>query len=167
MHDVAAGKSARHKPTGRKRGCRMYEAALAPPAGRLVCWGIFSYAVKHRIREDNPVRGVVRPADGRRERRLSDEEYATFGVALRQAEEKEIWPPALKAMKFLAFTGWRGSEALTLRWDDISLAKRTAILSMTKSGRSSVPFRCKLLTSCEIHRESGKAGLCPHRAGTA
>ena len=47
---------------------------------------IFTFAVKQRMRTDNPVRGVERPADGKRDRRLSDEEYAALGRALRQAE---------------------------------------------------------------------------------
>jgi len=36
---------------------------------------IFSYAVRRRMRSDNPVHGVMRPADGRRHRRLTDAEY--------------------------------------------------------------------------------------------
>ena len=40
------------------------------------------------MRSDNPVLGVRRFADGKRLRRLSDDEYATLGSALRQAVEE-------------------------------------------------------------------------------
>ena len=33
------------------------------------------------MRPDNPVRGITRFADGRRERRLSDTDYKMFGAA--------------------------------------------------------------------------------------
>src|SRR5258708_3237027 len=61
---------------------------------------IFTYAVRHRMRADNPVHGVMRFADGRRERRLSDDEYAAFGEGLRQAAAAGIWPPAIAAARF-------------------------------------------------------------------
>ena len=54
---------------------------------------IFAYAVRRGMRGDNPVRGVMRFADGKRERRPGDDEYKRLGLALRQAEaEKNIWP---------------------------------------------------------------------------
>ena len=37
-------------------------------------------------------------------------------------------------------TGWREKEALTLRWDAVNLATRTAMLEDTKSGRSDRPL---------------------------
>jgi hypothetical protein len=44
--------------------------------------GIFTYAVGHKMRADNPVRGVPQFRDGQRERRLSGPEYEAFGRAL-------------------------------------------------------------------------------------
>jgi hypothetical protein len=68
---------------------------------------IFAYAVRYRMRPDNPVHGVMRFADGRRGRRLQDEEYAALGEALRKADAAGMWPPAVAATRFLALTGWR------------------------------------------------------------
>jgi integrase len=97
---------------------------------------IFAYAMRHRMRSDNPVHGIMRFADGRRERRLSDHEYATLGAALRQGEADGIWPAATAAARFLALTGWRSGEALGLRWSELDLARRTARLADTKTGLS-------------------------------
>ncbi len=45
--------------------------------------GIFSFSIRRGLRNDNPVRGVERRADGQRSRRLSEDEYAELGNALR------------------------------------------------------------------------------------
>ncbi|WP_236033803.1 site-specific integrase [Belnapia mucosa] len=88
---------------------------------------ILTYAVRLGLRADNPVHGVVRPADGRRERRLRVEEYVALGEGLLVAEDDtEVWAPGLVAIRFLLLTGWRRGEVLGLRWPDIDLARRTA-----------------------------------------
>jgi integrase len=92
------------------------------------------------MRSNNPVRGVMRPADGKRNRRLSDDEYKALGIALQQATKSAIWPAAIAAARFLVVTGWRSGEALALRWDEIDLARRTATLGDTKTGRSLRPL---------------------------
>lgn len=97
---------------------------------------VMTYAVRRGLRADNPVHGVMRPADGRRERRLRDEEYTALGVGLAAAEDAGNWPPALAAMRFLALTGWRSGEALNLRWSEVDVGRRTAYLANTKTGSS-------------------------------
>lgn len=108
---------------------------------------IFSYAARRKLRPDNPVRGVERHADGRRERRLSDEEYSALGEALRHMPDT-AWPPAVAAIRFLALTGWRRGEMLTLKWSDLDFTRRTARLADTKTGASMRPLShaaCDLL----------------------
>jgi integrase len=51
-----------------------------------------------------------------------------------------MWPPAVAAARFLTLTGWRSGEALGLRWSELDLARRTAILPDTKTGRSIRPL---------------------------
>src|SRR6266851_1031741 len=80
------------------------ERHIKPLLGRMTLGAIFTYAVRHRMRSDNPVHGVMRFADGRRERRLSDDEYAILGAALRQGEAEGIWPAAIGGARFLALT---------------------------------------------------------------
>jgi integrase len=135
MHAVAAGETQREaktKPRGvsRVRGGRGVATRTIGLLG-----AIFSYAVDHHMRADNPAHRIRKYAENKRERRLSDAEYAAFGERLRQAEGT-IWPQALACARFLALTGWRTGEALTLRWCDIDLARRTATLPDTKTGRS-------------------------------
>jgi integrase len=141
LHDVAAGKTAGKTKTAKKRGLAHVRGGRGTASRTTGLLGaIFAYAVRHSMRSDNPVHGVVRPADGRRDRRLTDAEYATLGAALSDAHAAKIWPAAIAAVRFLAFTGWRSGDALTLRWSEIDLARSTAILADTKTGRSMRPL---------------------------
>ena len=154
MHDVASGKTAGRTKTARKRGLarvRGGKGAASRAVGLL--GGIFTYAVRHRMRADNPVHGVIRFADGKLERRLTDPEYAMLGEGLREADVSGFWPPAVSAVRFLALTGWRRNEALELRWEEIDLDKRTAKLPDTKTGRSVRPLSkaaCDLLVQTKV-----------------
>jgi integrase len=101
---------------------------------------VFSYAVKHKMHGDNPVRGVAQFEDGQKRRRLSSQEYRALGEAMTKSAKAAMWPPALAAAWFLALTGWRSGEALGLRWNEVDLERRTAFLADTKTGRSSRPL---------------------------
>ncbi len=151
MHDVAVGKTAGKTKTGKKRGLarvRGGRGAASRAVGLL--GGIFTYAVRRRMRPDNPVHGVLRFADGKRERRLTNAEYAALGEALQRAQAAGFWPPALAAIRFLALTGWRRNEALELRWEEVDLSRRTARLIDTKTGRSMRPLSH---AACEMVRQ--------------
>jgi integrase len=155
MHDVAVGKTAsrtKTKPRGlaRVRGGRGTATRTVGLLG-----AIFAYAVRHRVRADNPIRGVARFADGKRQRRLSEDEYKAFGDALGQANTENIWPAAVAAARFLALTGWRSGEVLGLRWDEIDLARRTATLGDTKTGRSVRPLSH---AACDVLRSLSRSG---------
>jgi integrase len=140
MYAVADGKTAARAKTPKVRGMPNVRGGMGTASRTVGLLGaIFSYAVRHRMRSDNPVHGVIRPADGKRERRLSDAEYRTLNVALQQATGG-VWPPAVAATWFLALTGWRSGEALGLRWHDVDLVRRTVILLETKTGRSIRPL---------------------------
>ena len=112
----------------------------------------------------NPAVGIELYAETARERYLSVAEMARLGQALRVAETiglppapghrkepsrkrernagmftSEVRPAnpfAVAALRFLAFTGWREQEALTLRWAEVNLATGFATLPDTKSGKS-------------------------------
>src|SRR6267154_1734094 len=151
MHDVAEGKTAaRAKGTKRRGLARVTGGRTAATRTIGLLGAIFTYAVRRRLRSDNPARGIERFADRKRERRLSDEEYAALGAALRQGETEGIWPPALAAVRFLALTGWRSGEALALQWSEIDLVRRTARLADTKTGTSMRPLSHP---ACDVLKE--------------
>jgi Arm DNA-binding domain/Phage integrase, N-terminal SAM-like domain len=146
MHAVAEGqKTAKH--VGRGGASRTMGLLGA----------IFTYAVRKRLRSDNPAHGIVRFADGRRERRLADDEYKALGAALR-AGVASIWPPAIAATWFVAWTGWRSGEALGLRWTEVDLSRRTATLPDTKTGRSVRPLS---RAACDVLRNVPRTGNRP------
>jgi integrase len=142
MHDVAEGKTAMKAKTAKKRGlARVTGGRTAATRAVGLLGAIFTYAVRHRMRADNPAHGIERFADRQRERRLSDDEYAALGKALRQAAaDEKTWPPAMALARFLILTGWRSGEAQGLAWADIDLSRRTASLADTKTGRSLRPL---------------------------
>jgi integrase len=156
MHAVAEGKTAGKTKTAKKGGLAHVRGGRGAASRTVGLLGaIFSYAARHRMRADNPVRGVVRFADGKRQRRLSEAEYGALGEALRKGEAQRIWPAALAATRFLAFTGWRTGEALALRWDEIDLGRRTATLGDTKTGRSIRPLS---QAACDVLRGLTRSG---------
>jgi integrase len=156
MHAVSEGDTAKKRKTAKKHGLSNVRGGVGTASRAVGLLGaIFTYAVKRRMRTDNPVHGVMRPADGRRERRLSDIEYAAMGTALRRAPDENIWPAAVSAVRFLALTGWRSGEAMGLRWTDIDLARRTATLADTKSGKSVRPLSN---SACEALKAIDRVG---------
>jgi integrase len=156
MHAVADGKTAGKTKTAKKHGLARVSGGKGTASRTVGLLGaIFSYAVRRRMRPDNPVHGTVRFADGKRERRLSDDEYKSLGDALRMGEKAGVWPAALAAVRFLALTGWRSGEALGLRWTEIDLARRTATLSETKTGKSIRPLS---RAACDLLRGLSRVG---------
>jgi hypothetical protein len=67
---------------------------------------IFSWAVKRKLRPDNPCRGINKPKETKKTRRLSDDEYSQLGAALNGGVVSDIF-------LLLAVTGFRSSEAKT------------------------------------------------------
>ena len=152
MHAVAEGKTARRSKGPNARGMIRITGGRGAASRTIGLLGaVFSYAVKKRMRKDNPVPGIVRFADRRRERRLSDAEYGQLGEALNRASN-EVWPPALALARFLLLTGWRKGEAMGLRWTEIETAKRTAVLEENEDGSKPQAALCGCLRGS--HRSS-------------
>lgn len=144
---VASGATAGRIKTG-KRGLARVTGGRGTATRTLALLGvIFSFAVKRGVRPDNPVHGVERHAYRPRVRRMSDDEYAALGRGLKALPD--IWPAAIAAARFLAVTGWRRGEALSLKWVEVDLATRTARLADTKTGRSMRPLS---LAACDVLR---------------
>jgi integrase len=139
LHDIADGRTAGKTKTKARGLARVTGGETAANRSVGLLGAIFTYAVRGDMRPDNPVRGVTLFSDRRRERRLSDDEYAKLGDALREAE-KTLWPAAVAAARFIALSGFRRGEVLSLNWSEIDLARRTATLADTKTGKSIRPL---------------------------
>jgi integrase len=151
---VAAGKTACDVKTGRRGLARVRGGKGTATRVLRLLGGIFTYAIAHGMRADNPVRGVPQFRDGQRERRFTRSEYRALGKALRQAD-KSAWPPAVAAARFLALSGWRTGEALSLKWSEVDLVARTADLPGTKTGRSMRPLSN---VACDVLRKLPRVG---------
>jgi integrase len=112
---------------------------------------IFSYSIKRKLRDTNPVHGLEKPADVKRLRRLSESEYAQLWGALEN--EKNV---ASDVFLFLAISGWRSGEAKNLRFSELDIERRVATLGDTKTGVSIRPLSG---AACEIiKRQPVKGG---------
>lgn len=151
MHDVMSGKAARRQKLGKHAMSNVRGGAGAAARTLGLLGAIFAYAVRKKHCADNPVRGVIRPPDGRRDRRLSSDEYAKLGAGI---VKKAAWPHALAAIRFLALTGWRTGEVTGLRWREVDLDRRTARLQQTKTGISLRPLSREALALLANQRQT-------------
>lgn len=117
----------------------------------------FSNAVKewHWL-PDNPMNRVSKKAEPRgRVRFLDDEERARLLEACRRSDYKPLYLMVLFAMT----TGMRRGELMGLRWQDIDLERRVAVLENTKNGdRRSVPLVPEVAGLLREHGKVRKLG---------
>ena len=171
MHDVADGKTHRREKLEKAHAFRNVRGSTGTASRTIGLLGaVFAYGVKEGICKVNPARGVLRPVDGKRERRLSDDEFALLHDGLEKAMRAAMWPHAVTAARFLTLTGWRSSEAIGLRWQDVDLPRRTARLGDTKTGASTRPLSrdaCAVLAAQKATTGGEPAGLVffHHRGG--
>jgi len=134
LGDVQNGKTAcvvKTKPRGKAvvKGGRGTSARTVGLLG-----GIFAYAQRNGLRSDNPVRGVQRPADGRKQRFLNPKEYKALGDALLNSEANA--PAVVSIVRLLALTGARKNEIVKLQPSEFDLSAPALRLQDTKTGVS-------------------------------
>ena len=104
MHDVAAGRTAAREKT-KPRGLSVVRGGRG---GRRAHRGTARCDLQLRrapgIRIDNPAHGIVRFAEGRRQRRLTNAEYRQLGMALSKARHEKVWQPAIAATWLMILT---------------------------------------------------------------
>jgi integrase len=141
LKDVATGKTARTVKTDKLRGKAVVTGGIGT-ARRTVglLGGIFSYAVENGYIPQNPVRGVKRGADGKREFRLEPDEYRGLGRALTDAEANgEHWQ-FLAITRVLALTGCRLGEIVKLTKAEVDLRNRCIRLADNKIRGAVIPL---------------------------
>ena len=140
LRDVAAGKTAADVKTG-KRGRAIVTGGKGTAARTVgLLGGIFTFAVSRGLCDDNPVRGVRRYRDNRRDRFLSSAELARLGEALAAAELDGVSPTAIAGIRLLILTGARKSEILTAKWDYVDFERGYLRLPDSKTGAKTIPL---------------------------
>ena len=87
----------------------------------------------------NPCRSIEKYPERRRERFLTDAEFARIGRVLDEAVDNcSASPIAVAAIRLLMLTGCRKSEILTLRWTDVHLEAGELHLADAKAGPRAV-----------------------------
>jgi integrase len=119
---------------------------------------IFSYAVKRKMRPDNPCRGIEKPKETKKMRRLSEAEYAQLGAALNGGVVSDIF-------LLLAVTGFRSSEAKNLRWEELDLERSIATLGDTKTGVSVRPLSSAAIDIIKRQKQNGSPYVFDHGRG--
>src|SRR5208283_1515939 len=98
MHAISEGTTAATTKT-KPRGVSVVRGGRGVATRTVGLLGaIFTYAIRKKFRADNPVRGVMRFADGRRERRLTDLEYRAIGTALENAVIDDMRPAVIAGL---------------------------------------------------------------------
>ena len=98
---------------------------------------MFNLAEAWGLRTDggNPCRFVQKYKEKRRERFLTEEEFARLGRVLAEVEaEGAETPAAVAAIRLLMLTGCRLGEIQTLRWEDVDLDAAELRLRDSKTG---------------------------------
>jgi integrase len=119
---------------------------------------IFSWAVKRKLRLDNPCRGIDKPTETKKTRRLSNEEYAQLDAALKGGVVSDVF-------LLLAVTGWRSSEAKNLRWSELDMERCIATLGDTKTGVSVRPLSDIAIDIIKRQKQNGAAYVFDHGHG--
>jgi integrase len=82
---------------------------------------MFSLAIKWRLRETNPCRGIEKNLEHHRRRYLSADELLRLTKALAEHEDRQ----AADIIRLLLLTGARRGEVLAMRWADLELSEGT------------------------------------------
>ena len=135
--DIATGKSAAGKGQGRGRST----TGGAGAASRVISTlhSMCEHAVRLGLIETNPARGARRMASNKRTRRLSAIEIGKLGEAARVAATRDENPTGLAAIRLIALTGFRLSEAQQVERPWVDRDGAAVHFPDTKSGAQDRP----------------------------
>lgn len=167
MSDIAGGKTAKDEKTGFRGRAIVKGGKSAANRSLATLSAVLAFAVDRGMRTENPVRGVKKFKEGKRERFLSNNEIARLGETLKTAELNGVNPYAIAAIRLLMLTGCRKNEILALRWDEVDLDSGFLRLVDSKTGAKEVflgaPARVLL---SELPKQKGNPYvICGHKAG--
>jgi integrase len=140
IRDVISGKTKADVKT-KKRGRAIVKGGRGTAARTIGLLGaIFTYAIGEGYRADNPVRGVPRPADKKRDICFDRAGYRKLGEALANVDDSASPWQAILAIKVIALTGARRGEIETLKRSEVDLTAQVLRLGDSKTGRSFRPI---------------------------
>lgn len=160
MHAVRIGKTAVDEKTGPHGRARVRGGQGTAVKSVKLLSTIYTFAIKRGLVDDNPCRDIEKPADGRRTRFLSPEEYQRLGHALMQAPSLGLMQSAVDAIIVLALTGCRKTEVLSLQKSMIDVRGQCLRLKQTKTGPQMRPCgqpAMEFLTQLVEHRDDEDA----------
>ncbi len=153
MKDIIAGKTRLVAKTEKLRGKSIVKGGVGTATRTIGLFGgILTYAVEAGIIDVNPARGVRRPKDNVRARRLSEAEYRILGDMLKTAAENETYRMTTDIIRQIALTGCRRAEMVTLRWDEADTASSCLRLTDSKESRSIRPIGLPVVDYLESRR---------------
>ena len=144
----------RHSDVERLHSAIAKEAPYRANRTAAVLSKMMALAVKWELRPDNPVRGIEREPEERRERYLTPAEIARLGVALAAHPERA----SANAVRLLLLTGARRGEVLSATWSQFDLVAGVWVkpAASTKQGKlHRVPLSAPAITLLmEMRREA-------------
>jgi integrase len=169
MKDIASGKTLADFKTGLSRSrviVRGGKGAATRTVGML--GGIFSFAQRQGIRNDNPCRGVKRYPDGASERFLNSTEIAILGAALSKAESDGANSSAVNIIRLLAMTGARRNEIAGLQWAEVDIERGCLRLKDSKTGAKVIPLGAAAIHLLDMLTPTGTSHyVFPASTGTS
>jgi len=135
--DIATGKSAADKGKGRGRKTTGGGGAASRVISTL--HSMCEHAVRLGIIDANPAKGARRMASNRRTRRLSSIELGKLGAAMQVAATRDENPTGLAAVRVIALSGFRLSEAQEIERSWVDPEGAAVHFPDTKSGAQDRP----------------------------
>ncbi|MCO5089888.1 site-specific integrase [Bosea sp. (in: a-proteobacteria)] len=157
LKDIMAGKTRVSVKTKKLRGKAIVRGG-AGTATRTVglLGGILTYAVDAGIIDRNPAHGIKKPKDNVRKRRLSEAEYRTLGIMLREAAKSEKYATTVEIIRQIALTGCRRSEMISLMWSEVDTEASCLRLEDSKEGESIRPIGLLVVEYLEQRRKGAE-----------
>jgi len=145
LADVARGKTAMTEKTKPKGRAIVKGGNGAASKSVILLGAIYTFAQNRGLRIDNPAHGIKTFKSKTIERFLSPKELSDLGDALAAAEDRDINPSAVNAIRLLAMTGCRKSEILGLEWSFVDFDHACFRLPDSKTGSKIVPVGAAVL----------------------
>lgn len=129
---------------------------------------IFSFAVRERMRPDNPVAGVERFKDGQSQRFLTSDELGRLAATLTAFEAAGANKSGIAVIRLLTLTGARKGEIEGLRWSEVEMARACLRLEDSKTGARIIPLGAAALNCLQdLRRTDGSPYVFPGQVESA